>query len=76
MEVQLQRKGSAAAKRFYLQEWETTISRKLEIISDFYDLTNDRLHTVQSQALEVIIIVVLILVELTRRLSGGIERKK
>ena len=76
MEVQLQRKGSATAKRFYLQEWETTISRKLEIISDFYDLTNDRLHTVQSQALEVIIIVVLILVELTRRLSGGIERKK
>lgn len=59
----LARLHSAAAKRFYLQEWETTISRKLEIISDFYDLTNDRLHTAQSQALEVII-VVLILVEL------------
>ncbi|HQR33615.1 MAG TPA: hypothetical protein PLK30_12835 [Blastocatellia bacterium] len=59
----LARLHSAAAKRFYLQEWETTISRKLEIITDFYDLTNDRLHTAQSQALEVII-VVLILVEL------------
>lgn len=59
----LARLHSAAAKRFYLQEWETTISRKLEIISDFYDLMNDRLHTAQSQTLEVII-VVLILVEL------------
>jgi hypothetical protein len=62
-DLYLARLHSAAAKRFYLQEWDTTISRKLEIISDFYDLMNDRLHTVQSQALEVII-VVLILVEL------------
>jgi hypothetical protein len=59
----LARLHSAAAKRFYLQEWDTIISRKLEIISDFYELLNDRLHTVQSQTLE-IIIVVLILVEL------------
>lgn len=65
----LARLHSAAAKRFYLQEWETTISRKLEIISDFYDLMNDRLHTVQSQTLEVII-VVLILVELILPLIG------
>ncbi|MEP7338874.1 MAG: hypothetical protein ABI977_14160 [Acidobacteriota bacterium] len=59
----LARLHSAAARRFYLQEWDTIISRKLEIISDFYQLLNDRLHTVQSQTLEVII-VVLILVEL------------
>ncbi|MDQ3009167.1 MAG: hypothetical protein M3X11_00465 [Acidobacteriota bacterium] len=59
----LARLHSAAAQRFYLQEWDTIISRKLEIISDFYQLLNDRLHTVQSQTLEVII-VVLILVEL------------
>jgi uncharacterized Rmd1/YagE family protein len=52
-----------------LQEWETTISRKMEIISDFYDLMNDRLRTVQSQTLE-IIIVVLILVELILPLFG------
>jgi hypothetical protein len=42
---------SAAARRFYLQEWERIISRKLEIISDFYQLLNDRVHTAQSQAL-------------------------
>jgi hypothetical protein len=59
----LARLHSAAGKRFYLQEWDTIISRKLEIISDFYELLNDRLHTLQSQTLE-IIIVVLILVEL------------
>jgi hypothetical protein len=59
----LARLHSAASRRFYLQEWDTIISRKLEIISDFYQLLNDRLHTVQSQTLEVII-VVLILVEL------------
>jgi len=59
----LARLHSAAAKRFYLHEWDIIISRKLEIISDFYELLNDRLHTVQSQTLE-IIIVVLILVEL------------
>ncbi|MFN0111230.1 MAG: hypothetical protein ACKVZH_20395 [Blastocatellia bacterium] len=61
-DLYLARLHSAAAKRFYLQEWETTISRKLEIVSDFYDLMNDRLHTVQSQTLE-IIVVILILVE-------------
>jgi len=59
----LARLHSAATQRFYLREWERIISRKLEIISDFYQLLNDRLHTAQSQALEVII-VVLILVEL------------
>ncbi|MGE0887406.1 MAG: hypothetical protein AB7P14_28115 [Blastocatellales bacterium] len=65
----LARLHSAAAKRFYLQEWESTISRKLEIVSDFYDLLNDRLHNAQSQTLE-IIIVVLILVELILPLMG------
>ncbi len=59
----LARLHSAATQRFYLHEWERIISRKLEIISDFYQLLNDRLHTAQSQALEVTI-VVLILVEL------------
>jgi uncharacterized Rmd1/YagE family protein len=54
---------SAVAQRFYLQEWEQIISRKLEIISDFYQLLNDRVHTAQSQTLE-LIIVILILVEL------------
>jgi hypothetical protein len=59
----LARLHSAATHRFYLHEWERIITRKLEIISDFYELLNDRLHTAQSQALEMIIII-LILVEL------------
>lgn len=58
----LARLHSAAAKRFYLHEWDSIISGKMEIISDFYELLNDRLHTVQSQTLEVIV-VLLILVE-------------
>jgi hypothetical protein len=62
-DLYLARLHSAAARRFYLQEWDRIISRKLEIISDFYQFLNDRVHTAQSQALEVTI-VVLILVEL------------
>ncbi|MCG3159939.1 MAG: hypothetical protein JMDDDDMK_00965 [Acidobacteria bacterium] len=53
----------SAARRFYLHEWDRIISRKLEIISGFYPLLNDRVHTAQSQALE-LVIVILILVEL------------
>ncbi len=62
-DLYLARLHSLAAQRFYLQEWERIVSRKLEIISGYYQLLNDRVHTSQSQALEVII-VVLILVEL------------
>ncbi len=62
-DLYLARLHSAAARRFYLQEWDRIVSRKLEIISGFYQFLNDRVHTAQSQALEVII-VVLILVEL------------
>lgn len=59
----LARLHSAAARRFYMHEWDRIISRKLEIISDFYQLLNDRVHTAQSQALE-LTIVILIVVEL------------
>jgi len=62
-DLYLARLHSAAAGRFYLHEWDRIISRKLEIISDFYQVLNDRVHTAQSQALE-LIIVILILVEL------------
>jgi hypothetical protein len=68
-DLYLARLHSAAAQRFYLQEWESIISRKLELISDFYDLLSDRLHTVQSQALELIVIL-LILVEVILPLIG------
>jgi hypothetical protein len=62
-DLYLARLYSAAANRFYLQEWDRIISRKLEIISNFYELLTDRVHTAQSQTLEAII-VLLILVEL------------
>jgi len=62
-DLYLARLHSAAARRFYLHEWDRIISRKLEIISDFYQMLNDRIHTAQSQTLE-LIIVILILVEL------------
>ena len=62
-DLYLARLHSAAAERFYLQEWDRIVSRKLEIISDFYQLLNDRIHNAQSQALE-LVIVLLILVEL------------
>jgi hypothetical protein len=64
----LARLHSAATQKFYLHEWEQIISRKLEIISDFYQFLNDRLHTSQSQALE-LIIVFLIMVELVLAFS-------
>lgn len=63
-DLYLARLYSAAANRFYLQEWDRIISRKLEIISNLYELLTDRVHTAQSQTLEAII-VLLILVELT-----------
>jgi hypothetical protein len=62
-DLYLARLHSAAARRFYMHEWDRIISRKLEIISDFYQLLNDRARTAQSQALE-LTIVILIVVEL------------
>ncbi len=54
---------NAAVQRFYLQEWERTIAGKLELIDDFYEVLADRAHTAQSQALELVVIL-LIFVEL------------
>jgi hypothetical protein len=62
-DLYLARLHTAAAQRFYLQQWDRNIKRKLEIISDFYELLTDRVHTAQSQTLETII-VALIVVEL------------
>ncbi len=68
-DLYLARLHSAAARRFYLQEWDRIIAQKLEIISDLYQLLTDRMHTVQSQALE-LIIVIMIMVELALALTG------
>ncbi|HEY6330571.1 MAG TPA: hypothetical protein VI756_14635 [Blastocatellia bacterium] len=62
-DLYLARVYSAGARRFYLREWESIISHKLDIIDGFYNVLNDRLRTAQNQTLEIAVIV-LILVEL------------
>jgi len=62
-DLYLARVHASASKRFYLNEWETAISRKLDIIDDLYDLLVDRARTSQSQTLE-LIVVFLILTEI------------
>jgi len=57
----LARVHSAAAERFHLREWGRIISDKLEILATFYDVLSDRVRTGQSQALELIVIAVIIL---------------
>lgn len=59
----LARVHSAAAERFHLREWGRIISDKLDIIGTFYQVLSDRVSTGQSQALE-LMVVVLIIVEL------------
>ncbi|HZS46079.1 MAG TPA: hypothetical protein VFC63_13320 [Blastocatellia bacterium] len=62
-DLYLARVHAAAAKRLYLQEWETAISRKLDIIDSLYQLLTDRVRNAQSQTLELVVIA-LILVEI------------
>lgn len=62
-DLYLARVHTAAARRFYLQEWEADIARKLEIIGELYQLLNDRVETAQGQTLELVVIV-LILIEI------------
>lgn len=62
-DLYLSRIHSAAAAKVHLPEWERIISRKLQILDEFYERLDDRIRTAQSQALEVTI-VVLIVVEL------------
>ena len=56
----LARIHNAATARFYLPDWETAISRKLDIIAYFYQLLSDRVRTAQSDTLELIIIVLIL----------------
>lgn len=62
-DLYLARVHDAALRRFDLREWDQMIDRKLEIVTGLYELLSDRVYTVQSQTLEMII-VLLILVEL------------
>lgn len=68
-DVYLARVHSAATQRFYLQEWESSISRKLDIIDNLYQVLTDRVGTAQSQTLELIIIA-LILIEIIQDLRS------
>lgn len=65
----LARVHTAAMRRFHLEEWDSMIDRKIEIINGFYGLLSDRVYTVQSQTLE-LIIVILILIELFVAFKG------
>jgi hypothetical protein len=69
-DLYLARIHSAAARRFYLREWESAISQKLDIIGNLYDTLTDRLSVAQGQALEVVVIV-LILVEVVMAFVRG-----
>jgi hypothetical protein len=66
-DLYLARVHAAATERFYLREWETSISQKLDIAANLYQLLTDRLNTAQGQTLELVIIA-LILVEVVMAL--------
>ncbi len=55
-DLYLARVHAAAAERLYLRAWQSSISRKLDIIANLYQVLTDRVRTVQSQTLEIIII--------------------
>lgn len=59
-DLYLARVHAAAAERLYLQDWQSAISRKLDIIASLYQLLTDRVRTVQSQTLELIIIILIL----------------
>jgi len=62
-DLYLARVYTAASEQFYLHTWDNSISRKLDIINNLYQLLTDRVNTAQAQTLELIIIV-LILIEI------------
>jgi hypothetical protein len=59
-DLYLSRIHSAASTKVHLPEWEAIISRKLLILDELYERLDDRLRTAQSQALEVIIVLLII----------------
>ena len=52
--------GAISIARFFLPTWQTAISRKLDIVGNFYQLLTDRVRTAQSQTLELIIIALIL----------------
>lgn len=68
-DLYLSRIHSAASTKTHLPEWERIISGKLQILDELYDRVNDRMRASQSQALE-LIIVALIVFEVLLALFG------
>lgn len=62
-DLYLARVYSAASEQFYMPTWDASISRKLDIISNLYQILTDRVNSSQAQTLELIIII-LILIEI------------
>lgn len=70
-DLYLARVYSEASERFYLPTWDASISRKLDIIGNLYQVLTDRVNSSQAQMLEVIIII-LILIEIFLSVSQHI----
>lgn len=58
-DLYLARVYSAASEQFYMPTWDASISRKLDIIGNLYDILNDRVQSSQGQTLELIIILLI-----------------
>ncbi|WP_303674551.1 hypothetical protein [Vampirovibrio chlorellavorus] len=69
-DLYLARVYSAASEQFYLPTWDASISRKLDIIANLYQILTDRVSSSQGQTLELIIII-LILIEIVLSLLRG-----
>lgn len=67
-DLYLARVYSAASEQFYMPTWDASISRKLDIIGNLYQLLTDRVNSSQAQMLELVIII-LILIEIFLSLS-------
>lgn len=59
-DLYLARIHAAAAKRLYMQDWDLSISRKLDIVASLYQLLTDRVKEAQSQTLELVVIALII----------------
>ena len=57
----LARLHATASRRFYMQEWDAAISRKLNIVAELYQLLTDRVRTAQAQTLELVVIALIVI---------------
>jgi len=60
-DLYLSRIHSAASDKVHLPEWERIVSHKLQILDEFYERLDDRIRTAQSQTLELIVVLLIVL---------------